>query len=64
MLVILEAWRTGKFPLLMNRKLPHDSVREFLSENFYLPGLKESFRLTLRLNTRCSGVESLLSGQK
>ena len=30
----------------------------------YLPGLKESFRLTERLNTRCSGEESLLSGQK
>ena len=31
---------------------------------FYLPGLKESFRLTERLKTRWSGVESLLSGQK
>ena len=31
---------------------------------FYFPGLKESFRLTERLNTRCSGLESLLSGQK
>ena len=30
----------------------------------YLPGLKESFRLTLRLNTRCPGAQSLLSGQK
>ena len=30
----------------------------------YLPGLKESFKLTERLNTRCSGDESLLSGQK
>ena len=30
----------------------------------YFPGLKESFRLTERLNTRCSGLESLLSGQK
>ena len=27
-------------------------------------GLKLSFRLTARLNTRCSGVESLLSAQK
>ena len=33
-------------------------------ELYYFPGLKESFKLTERLNTRCSGVESLLSGQK
>ncbi len=31
---------------------------------FYLPGLKLSFRPTERLKTRCSGVLSLLSGQK
>ena len=30
----------------------------------YFPGLKLSFRLTERLNTRCSGVQSRLSGQK
>ena len=30
----------------------------------YLPGLKESFRLTERLNTRWPGVQSLESGQK
>lgn len=30
----------------------------------HLPGLKLSFKLTERLNTRCSGVQSLLSGQK
>ena len=32
--------------------------------NTYFPGLKLSFRLTERLNTRWSGVQSLLSGQK
>lgn len=31
---------------------------------YYLPGLKLSFKLTERLNTRCSDVQSLLSGQK
>ena len=31
---------------------------------YYFPGLKLSFRLTERLKTRCSGEESLLSGQK
>ena len=30
----------------------------------YFPGLKESFRLTERLNTRWPGAQSLLSGQK
>ena len=31
---------------------------------FYLPGLKESFRLTLRLKTRWPSAQSLESGQK
>ena len=38
-----------------------------IRENFlwdYFLGLKLSFRLTERLKTRCSGAESLLSGQK
>ena len=30
----------------------------------YFPGLKLSFRLTERLNTRRPGAQSLLSGQK
>jgi len=30
----------------------------------YFPGLKESFRLTLRLKTKWPGAQSLLSGQK
>ena len=32
--------------------------------SFYLPGLKESFRLTERLKTRWPGAQSRLSGQK
>ena len=42
-------------------KLPLLAQRENCN---HLPGLKESFRLTERLNTRCSAEESRLSGQK
>ena len=38
-------------------------VKDFPARDYFL-GLKLSFRLTERLNTRCSGEESLLSGQK
>lgn len=41
------------------------NIIQFLrNASVYFVGLKLSFRLTERLNTRCSGVESLLSGQK
>ena len=42
--------------------VPHE--RAFCPCMCYLPGLKPSFRLTARLNTRAPGLESLLSTQK
>ena len=54
--IVLSSSRIKTRPVcIANRAVPY---------LFYFPGLKESFRLTERLNTRCSGLESLLSGQK
>ena len=50
-----------KFP---HKTRPVCDCRQGGFYTIYFPGLKESFRLTERLNTRCSGLESLLSGQK
>ena len=57
--IIQETGAYGKFFDKLQRL--YLSVQPFCN---YLPGLKLSFRLTERLNTRCSGAESLLSGQK
>lgn len=49
-------WLCGKSPAMVYR------LYGWISS--YLPGLKLSFKLTDRLKTKWSGVESLLSGQK
>ena len=66
----------GNAQLLNNRRFPRrdfvhprndtDNGRTHLgaAKVIYLPGLKESFRLTDLLNTRCSALLSLESGQK
>ena len=57
-----------KSKMLPMRKMPGVFGRLPHGEHFvygdYFPGLKLSFKLTERLNTKCSAEESLLSGQK
>ena len=50
--------------LLFAKKTPEDLSSGVLSWGNYLLGLKLSFRLTLRLNTRWPGAQSRESGQK
>ncbi len=47
-----------------DKRIPHSILWGAVRDQFYFAGLKLSFRLTERLKTRWSEVESLLSGQK
>ena len=60
--VFLQSSFYEKMPELVEN--PVQGPDQFRQIFYYFPGLKLSFRLTLRLKTRCSGVQSLLSGQK